>query len=66
MKIYQVENDDQLWIVIAETKEEAKKIVKEDYFDEDEKPKLVVVEEGNADKGIVISYDYEDMYWHKK
>jgi len=64
MKIYKVNSEGEIFIVIAESSKEAKQILIDEYFD-GEKTKLEVENEKELKKGIVVNYDYEDFYWNE-
>lgn len=63
MQLFQVETEDEVFVVIAESAEKAKQIIAQDYFDDDI-PRMDVTAARELKKGIVLSYDYEDINWH--
>jgi hypothetical protein len=69
MKIFEITSGDELWIVIEEDKNKALDLVLQGYFEDtldDDLPTFEIEEKRGLTKGIVLSYDYEDIYWHKE
>ena len=68
MKIFEVAAEEEMWIVIAEDEDKAIDfVIKDNFYDtlDDDFPTFEVVEKRDLKEGIVLSYDYEDMYWSK-
>jgi hypothetical protein len=61
--IYLIEYKESTFLVIADNEEEAKAIVVQDYFDEQDVA-LKVLQERDLRKGIVVSHDSEDFYFN--
>ena len=61
--IYRIEHKESTFLVIADNEEEAKSIVQQDYFDEQDVA-LKVLQERDLKKGIVVHYDSEDFYFN--
>lgn len=69
MKIYKVTSEYQIFVVIAESEDKAKEIVIREYFaeeldDELSEIDLQVEEQRDLREGIVLHYDFEDLYWN--
>lgn len=60
MKIYKIDLEEHIFVVIADLEEEAKDFVKEC---SDEEINIVEINSKELKKGVVLSYDYEDFYW---
>jgi hypothetical protein len=60
--IYRIEYQESTFLVIADNEEEAKAIVIQDYFDEEDID-LEVPEARDLSKGIIVHYDSEDLYF---
>lgn len=62
MNIYKVEAEEDIFVVIADSCEEAKKIVAKDQ--EVSIRKLSCSESGSIEKRIVVRYNHEDFYFN--
>jgi len=67
MNIYKIETAEAMFLVIAKNKNQAKKIVIHDYFDDDDEIKIgdSDIETSEIQEGILLHYDYEDIYFNK-
>lgn len=63
MKIFQVETADHYFVVIAIDQMIAKRLVRNKYFGGERGHFIKVTGERELREGIVLSYDYEDIYW---
>lgn len=61
LNLYKVEAEEDIFVVVAESAEEAKKIVAKDQ--EVSIKRLRCDESGTIEKRIVVHYDYEDFYF---
>lgn len=61
IKVYKVEAEEDIFVVLAESVEEAKKMVAKNQ--EVSIKKLSCSESGSIEKRIVVHYDYEDFYF---
>lgn len=63
MSLYLIEYAESTFVVIADSQEEAKSIVQQDYFGEEDID-LEVSEARDLSKGIIVHYDSEDLYFN--
>lgn len=60
MNIYEVDSDDDYYIVIAKNRIEARAIVEKEFHEKS----AIVLRERSLDEGVVLRYDGEELFFN--